>query len=98
MRASMASKTTQPWFIGSAKGALVGLVLRQAAYPVLLGTGAGLALAGLVLRWVRSLFFQTTAADPLAIGGSVLLLLGAAAVAAILPAQRAASIDPMRAL
>ena len=39
--------------LGSAKGALVGLVLGQAAYPVLLGTGAGLVLAGMVLRWVR---------------------------------------------
>jgi macrolide transport system ATP-binding/permease protein len=36
--------------------------------------------------------------DPLAIGGSVLLLLAAVAIAAIVPARRAASTDPMRAL
>jgi ABC-type antimicrobial peptide transport system permease subunit len=84
--------------LGSGKRALVGLVLRQAASPVLLGTGAGLAMALLVMRWVRSLFYQATAVDPLALGGSVLLLLAAAALAAILPARRAASIDPMRAL
>jgi predicted permease len=84
--------------LGSGKRALVGLVLRQAASPVLLGTGAGMAMALLVMRWVRSLFYQATAVDPLALGGSVLLLLAAAALAAILPARRAASIDPMQAL
>jgi len=84
--------------LGSDKRALVGLVLHQAASPVLLGTGAGLATALLVLRSVRALFYQATAADPITLGGSVLLLLCAAALAAILPARRAASIDPMRAL
>jgi ABC-type antimicrobial peptide transport system permease subunit len=84
--------------LGSGKSALVGLVLRQAAYPVLLGTGAGLAVACLVLRWVRSLLYQTPVADPLSIGGSILLLLLAAAAAAIVPARCAAAIDPMQAL
>jgi len=84
--------------LGSGKNALSALVLRQAAYPVLLGTAAGLAMALLGLRWVRSLLYQTPVIDPLAIGGSVLLLLAAAAIAAAVPARRAASIDPMRAL
>jgi predicted permease len=84
--------------LGSGKGALTALVLRQAAYPVLLGTAAGLAMALIALRWVRSLLYQTPVMDPLAIGGSVLLILTAAAIAAIVPARRAASTDPMRAL
>ena len=84
--------------LGSGKRALIGLVLSQAAKPVLLGTGIGLTLALIALRWVRSLLYQTPVMDPLAVGGSVLLLLFAAAVAAIMPAHRAASTDPMRAL
>ena len=84
--------------LGSGKSALIGLVLRQAAYPVLLGAGVGLAMALMALRWVRSLLYQTPVMDPLAVGGSVLLLLVAAAIAAIVPARRAASTDPMRAL
>jgi predicted permease len=84
--------------LGSGKGTLVGLVLRQAAYPVLMGAGVGLAIAFVALRWVRSLLYQIPVMDPLAIGGSVLLLLAAAAIAAIVPARRAASVDPMRAL
>jgi predicted permease len=84
--------------LGSGKRALIGLVLRQAAQPVLLGTGVGLMVALIALRWVRSLLYQTPVMDPLAVGGSVLLLLVAAAIAAIIPARRAASTDPMRAL
>jgi predicted permease len=84
--------------LGSEKSALMGLVLRQAAWPVLLGTGIGLTLALIALRWVRSLLYQTPVLDPVAVGGSVGLLLAAAALAAIVPARRAAATDPMRAL
>jgi predicted permease len=84
--------------LGSGKGSMVGLVLRQAAYPVLFGTAAGLAISFVVLRWVRSLLYQTPVMDPLAIGGSVLLLIAISATAAMIPAYRAASVDPMRAL
>jgi MacB-like periplasmic core domain len=38
------------------------------------------------------------ALDPLAVGGSILLLWVAAAISAIVPARRGASTDPMRAL
>ena len=81
--------------LGSGKSALIGLVLRQAAVPVLLGTGVGLTMALIALRWVRSLLYQTPVMDPLAVGGSILLLLVAAAIAAIVPARRAASTDPV---
>jgi len=84
--------------LGSGKSALIGLVLRQAAYSVLLGTGLGLTMALIALRWIRSLLYQTPVMDPLAVGGSVLLLLVASAIAAIVPARRAASTDPMQVL
>ena len=50
--------------LGSGKSAMIGLVLRQAAYPVLLGTGVGLMMALIALRWVRSLLYQTPVMDP----------------------------------
>ena len=84
--------------LGSGKSALVKLVLRQAAYPVLLGAGIGLAMAFVALRWVSSLLFQTPIMDPLAIGGSVVLLLVAAALAAIVPSRRASSTNTVEAL
>jgi predicted permease len=84
--------------LGSGKAALTGLVLRQAAYPVVLGAGIGLTLAFVALHWVRSLLYQTPVLDPLAIAGSLVLLLASAALAAILPARHAATVDPMTAL
>jgi predicted permease len=84
--------------LGSGKGALIKLVVLQASYPVLLGTGIGLTMAFGALRWVGSLLYRTPVIDPFAIGGSVVLLLAAAAMATIIPACRAASSNPMRAL
>jgi predicted permease len=84
--------------LGSGKAALIRLVLREAAYPVVLGASAGLALSIVALRLVRSLLYQTPVVDPISIAGSVLLLFVAAALAAIVPARHAAAVDPMRSL
>jgi predicted permease len=84
--------------LGSRKSTLMQLVLRQAAYPVLLGMSVGLTLSLVAMRWVRSMLYQTPVMDPLAIGGSLLAIVAVAAVAAIVPAQRAASVDPAHAL
>jgi len=84
--------------LGSGKAALMKLVMRQASYPVLGGVVIGLALAFVAARWVRSLLYETQTADPLAISVSLGLLIVAAALAAILPARRAASVDPMQVL
>jgi predicted lysophospholipase L1 biosynthesis ABC-type transport system permease subunit len=84
--------------LGSGRGALVRMVLLQASYPVLLGAGIGLTMTFGALRWVRSLLYQAPVVDPLAIGGGVVLLLAAAAMAALIPACRAASCNPVRAL
>jgi predicted permease len=84
--------------LGSGKAALMRLVVRQAAIPVVGGVFAGLALALLATRWVASLLYETTAADPAAVLASVAILFAAALLAALLPAGRAASVDPMKAL
>ena len=42
---------------------------------------------------MRSLLYQTSVLDPVAIAGSLLLLLGASLLAALMPARRAARID-----
>jgi len=84
--------------LGSDKSRLTALVLKQGAWPVLTGAGAGLILAFVATRGVRSLLYQTQTADPVAIGGSLALLIGAAALAAVLPARRAARVDPIEVL
>ena len=63
-----------------------------------LGIGAGLALSVALTRLVVSLLFGVKPLDGVAMGGAVSLLLICSAVAAWLPAKRAASVDPMRLL
>lgn len=84
--------------LGSDKTSLMRLVARQAALPVLGGIVAGLALAFAATRLVRSLLYETSAADPAAVAASIALLLGAALLAALVPAHRAAQTDPMEVL
>jgi predicted permease len=84
--------------LGSDKARLTALVLRQAAGPVTCGIGVGLLAAFAATRWVRSLLYQTKPDDPLAIGASLILLIGVAVLAAAVPARRAAQVDPIQVL
>jgi predicted permease len=84
--------------LGSDRARLTFLVLWQACYPVVGGILVGLGGSFVVTRWVRSLLYETQPADPLAISGSIVLLLAVATLAAMVPARRAASADPMKAL
>jgi predicted permease len=84
--------------LGCDKSTLMALVARQAALPVAGGILAGLALAFAATRYVSSLLYQTSAADPVAITASIVLLAVAALLAALIPARRAAQVDPMAVL
>jgi putative ABC transport system permease protein len=84
--------------LGSDKAQLMLLVLRQATWPVLSGSTAGLILAFAVTRWLRSLLYETQPLDPLVISASLLLLAITAVFAAVLPARRAAEVDPVEVL
>jgi predicted permease len=84
--------------LGSDKPALMQLVMRQAAIPVVGGILAGLALAFEATRWISSLLYETKVGDPTVIFASTAVLLLSAFLAALMPARRAAAVDPMRAL
>jgi predicted permease len=83
---------------GSTRSALIRLVLLEASSPIAAGLTFGGAAALLAARWIRSLLYETTPADPAAIAFSVGLLLLVGFVAALIPAYRASKTDPMRAL
>ncbi|MGA7522874.1 MAG: ABC transporter permease [Acidobacteriaceae bacterium] len=84
--------------LGSDKSSLMRLIARQAATPIVGGVLAGVALAFAATRWVRSLLYETSGADPVAITVSIGLLLLIALLAVTLPARRAAQTDPMQVL
>jgi predicted permease len=84
--------------LGCGKAALMRFVAREAALPVVGGILAGLALAFAATRWIHSLLYQTSAADPVSIVAGIALLLAAALLAALIPARRAADTDPIQVL
>ncbi|MGO9615182.1 MAG: ABC transporter permease [Bryobacteraceae bacterium] len=84
--------------LGARRADVVGMVLRDALVLVAAGLILGFPLAWAAARAVHSLLFGIAAMDPLAFAGTGGLLLAVALGAAFLPARRAATIDPMRAL
>jgi putative ABC transport system permease protein len=61
---------------------------------IAIGVGGGLALT----RFLKSLLFETSPADPATFAGVAILFLAVALAASYIPARRAARIDPMTAL
>ena len=78
-----ANLSTSSWRAGSHNA-------RTSPWRVALGTSRG--------RLLRSRVFGVSGHDPIAIGGGALVLVAAALAAALIPARRAATLDPMRAL
>ena len=62
------------------------------------GVVAGLAGAWMLTRLMESLLFGVSGTDALTYVGVALVLLGIALVATVVPARRAARVDPMVAL
>jgi putative ABC transport system permease protein len=84
--------------LGADRGRVVGMVLRQGLVLALVGVLPGLALSAGAARVLASLIQGLDGAEPLAFLGLPLLLLLAAGLASLIPAGRAARVDPVRAL
>ncbi|MGH7684864.1 MAG: FtsX-like permease family protein, partial [Vulcanimicrobiaceae bacterium] len=74
------------------------LVLGDALRVVIAGAVIGVAGAVAGGRLLASQLYGVRSIDPVSLGVTSLMLFGAAAVAAFMPARRAARIDPVMAL
>ena len=84
--------------LGARASDVVRLVFRQVGWLTLAGLGSGIVLTAPITNLLRFLFLGLSPGDPLAIVAVVSLLGGTTLVAGALPARRAASVDPVRAL
>ena len=84
--------------LGSGKGRVISLVLRDASMLAVTGLVLGLAGAALIGRIMRSTLYEVGAMDVWVLLTVGIVLLLTALLASYLPARRAASIDPMKAL
>jgi predicted permease len=84
--------------VGSSRANILLLMLRDAAGFTGIGVLAGLAVAFAGAHLASALLFETSSADPVSVCIAVSALLIIALLAAVLPASRAATINPVEAL
>ena len=84
--------------VGASRAQIVGLILRQGMWNAGIGVLIGLAAAFYLTRFMASLLYGIHAADPAVYIAVSLLLLGVALAASLVPALRAARVDPIVAL
>ena len=84
--------------LGARPGDVVSDTLSSALWMLLVGLALGLVGAFALTRALKSLLFQVSALDPfsLAVGCALMALVGM--LAALIPASRAAGVDPMTVL
>jgi predicted permease len=84
--------------LGASSGSVLRLILRQGLLLGIMGIGIGLAGAIVLTRLISGLLYGVSAADPLTFAAVSILLAAAAVAAQIIPARRAARVDPIIAL
>jgi predicted permease len=84
--------------LGAQRFAVVRLVLTDMTKVALAGTVVAIPLAVLLARWMRSQLFGVQPFDPVTMAGCIALTVAMVLVAAALPARRAASVEPTKAL
>jgi predicted permease len=84
--------------LGAVRAQIVGRFLFRGFGVSLLGCIVGLALAAAFARGLSGMLYGVTTADPETFLGAVVLLLFVAGLASVIPAIRAARVDPMQVL
>jgi ABC-type antimicrobial peptide transport system permease subunit len=84
--------------LGAVRGQIRSMVLRETGWIAAAGILAGLGVALLLVRLIKSMLYGLKPYDPLTLGGSALLLLLTAIVAGWVPAHRASRVEPVEAL
>jgi ABC-type antimicrobial peptide transport system permease subunit len=84
--------------LGAERGRVIAMVMRGAMLQALIGLAIGAPVAMLCVRYVKSQLYDITSVNLAVMTGAIVTLGAAAVIAGIIPAKRAASIDPVRAL
>ena len=84
--------------LGAARNRVIGMVMRGAMLQTIIGLAIGIPVAIFCVRYVKSQLYEITRVNVPAMIIAIGVLVLAAAIAGIIPARRAASIDPVQAL
>ena len=83
---------------GAGGSSMVKMVLREEVLVLGIGLGAGLLLSFAITRVLSSSLVGVSRHDPLALGGTLTVLGGVGLLAILIPASKAARVDPISAL
>jgi putative ABC transport system permease protein len=84
--------------LGAKRGAVVGLILRETLVLAGWAVGATIPIALLATHAVRSQLYGVSIADPTVYAIGILAICLVALLAGLVPARRAAGVEPSRAL
>lgn len=84
--------------LGAQRSQVLTLMLRDGMQPALIGLALGLATTAAVTRMIQSMLYETQPLDLEIFGLAALTLIAVAAAACLIPAWRAARLDPVTAL
>jgi macrolide transport system ATP-binding/permease protein len=84
--------------VGASRGRVLGTILRGAVVQLAAGIAVGLPAAFVAGRVLETRLFGVSGHDPLVVTGALAVLAACALLAALLPARRAAKMDPIQAL
>jgi ABC-type antimicrobial peptide transport system permease subunit len=84
--------------LGAQQRDVIGLALRQTLLATAAGLALGIVAAAALTRYLEGMLFGITPLDPITFITSPAILAAVALIACVLPARRAAMIDPMAAL
>jgi macrolide transport system ATP-binding/permease protein len=84
--------------LGAQRIRVIGMVMRGAMLQALIGLAIGTPVAIFCVRYVKSQLYEITSVNTTVMAGAIGVLALAACIAGLIPARRAASINPVQAL
>jgi macrolide transport system ATP-binding/permease protein len=84
--------------LGADRPRVIAMVMRGTMIQAALGVAIGVPATLLCVRFIEAQLYDVKGMDAGVLAGSILTLVLAAAIAGLIPARRAASIDPVQAL
>jgi len=84
--------------LGAQTRDVLRLIINQGMRPVVIGLAIGIVAAFGLGRLIASQLFEVSANNPALLGGATIVLAAIALLACLLPARRAALVDPVQAL
>jgi predicted permease len=84
--------------LGASRAQVLAMVMRESLWVLVVGLAAGIPLTLLAVRSLKSMLYQLSPFDPLSFVLAVSAMIIVSGCAVLIPARRAASIEPMQAL